>query len=200
MEPAGRVARDIGVNYNTVLRYYGLLRKGISLESERQLRALSEVHEVKFHEVYFGRARNSNGEPDRTVPLFALSRQGDHADIYFAERLTDHVMANECYVYYLPDSWIFPETYPDCHDLECIHSGLNARRPIHSIMGNTFKVCDSDAFYPFVINHLTEYHGGFKKNFRLFVREAEFRYNHKKVRNIVSRLYELLKLGETALA
>lgn len=200
MEPAGRAAAHVGVNYNTVLRYYSLLRKGIAVEREQKLVSDFAVREVQLDEIYFGRARGMDGVPDRTVPVFALSRWGDNVDIIFAERVTDHSLAAECYVYYMPDSWIFPESYPDCNDLGCVCSSSTGSSPVQSVLGNRFKVCSSDAFYPFVIRHLMEYCGGFKKNFRHFIREIEFRYNHRKDNDLLPRLYDLLKLGKSGLA
>ena len=39
------------------------------------------------------------------------------------------------------------------------------------------------------------YHGGFKRNFPLFMREMEFRFNHRNDPEVVEYLFKLVKFG-----
>jgi transposase-like protein len=39
---------------------------------------------------------------------------------------------------------------------------------------------------------LKAYHGGFKRNFRLFIREREFRFNHRDDENALNYLRSIL--------
>jgi transposase-like protein len=39
------------------------------------------------------------------------------------------------------------------------------------------------------------YHGGWKKNFRLFLKEMEFRFNHRNAPDIIDHLYRRVLVG-----
>jgi transposase len=50
-----------------------------------------------------------------------------------------------------------------------------------------------EKFWEFAKRRLKMYHGGFERNFTLFMREMELRFNHRDDPQVVEYLFELIK-------
>ena len=50
-------------------------------------------------------------------------------------------------------------------------------------------------FWGFAKRRLKMYHGGFKKNFPFFIREMEFRFNHRDDKYVIDYFFNLIKFS-----
>lgn len=195
MVPATRVARDLGLNRKTVLRRYTLIREGVASECEKELAHLDG--EVEVDEAYFGgvrkgkRGRGAGGK----CPVFGLLKRNGEVRVVFPKRLDGATLRAAIKANVTPQSWVFSDSYRayDRLDIEGFkharinHSDSFANKKVH--------INGIENFWGFAKRRLKMYHGGFKKNFPLFIREMEFRFNRRNDQNVIESLFKLLKFS-----
>ncbi|MCD6337916.1 MAG: IS1595 family transposase, partial [Verrucomicrobia bacterium] len=193
MVPAERVARDLGLNRKTVQRYYTRLREALAAESERSLEQL--CGEIEIDESYFGGVRK--GERGRgaggKIPVFGLLKRAGEVRVAFPERLEKPTLQGAIKTHVKPQSWVYSDSFRayDRLDVEGFH---HVRIAHESTFGSgKAHINGIDNFWGFAKRGLKMYHGGFKRNFPLFTREMEFRFNHRDDPDAVTYLYKLLK-------
>lgn len=193
--PAARVARDLGVNRNTVMRYYTLIRKGVASEREKELDQLAG--EVEVDEAYFGgvskgkRGRGAGGK----CPVFGLLKRNGEVRVVFPKRLDRATLHAAIKANVMPQSWVYSDSYRvyDRLDIE----GFKHERINHSdsFANKRVHINGIENFWGFAKRRLKMYHGGFKKNFPLFIREMEFRFNRRNDKYVIDHLFKLLKIS-----
>jgi transposase len=193
--PASRVAADLGVNRKTVLRYYTLLRERIALERDKELEQLAG--EVEVDESYFGgvrkgkRGRGAAGK----VPVFGLLKRNGEVRVVFPERVNRETLHGAIKVHVKPQSWVYSDGL-NLYDRLDIEGFKHVRICHDETFGNgKAHINGIENFWGFAKRRLKMYHGGFKKNFPLFIREMEFRFNHRNDENVVDYLFNLIKAG-----
>lgn len=174
MVPAERTARDLGINRKTALRHYTRLR-AVLLEA---CRAETEPMrgEVEVDESYFGgyrkgiRGRGAAGK----IPVFGLLKRQGAVRIVFPAKLDKETLHREIQEHVVPQSWVFSDGYRayDKLDLE----GFRHVRIDHSktLGRGRNHINGIENFWGFAKRRLKMY-----KNFRLFLKELEFRFNHR---------------------
>jgi len=193
--PAARVARDLGVNRNTVLSYYRRIRERLAENRERELEQLAG--EVEVDESYFGgkrkgkRGRGAGGK----VPVFGLLKRQGEVRVVFPEHVDRPTLEGAIKVHVEPQSWVYSDGL-NVYDRLSIH-GFHHVRINHSESFGEGKahINGIENFWGFAKRRLKMYHGGYKKNFQLFIREMEFRFNHRNDEKAVELLYQLIKAG-----
>lgn len=193
--PAARVAGDLGVNRNTVMRYYTLIRKNVAAERERELDQLAG--EVEVDEAYFGgvrkgkRGRGAGGK----CPVFGLLKRNGEVRVVFPKRLDGATLRAAIKANVMPQSWVYSDSYRayDRLDIE----GFKHERINHSdsFANKRVHINGIENFWGFAKRRLKMYHGGFKKNFPLFIREMEFRFNRRNDKYVIDHLFKLLKIS-----
>lgn len=195
--PAERVAKDLGINRLTALKHYTQLRQGIAEQREQELLRMSG--EVEVDESYFGgvrkgkRGRGAGGK----VPVFGLLKRNGEVRVVFPERVDRETLHGAVKVHVQPDSWVYSDglNVYDKLDLEGFH---HARICHNETFGEgAIHINGIENFWGFAKRRLKMYHGGYKKNFRLFMREMEFRFNYRNNETVLQYLYKLLKSGPT---
>ena len=193
--PAARVARDLGVNRKTVLRYYTLLRERIAFERDKELEQLAG--EVEVDESYFGgvrkgkRGRGAAGK----VPVFGLLKRNGEVRVVFPERLDRKTLQGAIKQHVKPQSWVYSDGY-QVYDRLDIEGFKHVRISHDETFGNgKAHINGIENFWGFAKRRLKMYHGGFKKNFPLFIREMEFRFNRRNDSEVVTYLLKLIKAG-----
>lgn len=195
MVPAERVARDLGVNRKTVQRYYRRLREAIAVESERHLDQLGG--EIEVDESYVGgvrkgkRGRGAGGK----IPVFDLLKRAGEVRVVFPERLDTSTLFGAIKTHVKPQSWVYSDSFRayDRLDVEGFHHVRISHESTFG--GGKIHINGIENFWGFAKRRLKLYHGGFKRNFRLFMREMEFRFNHRHDPDPVNYLYKLLNFG-----
>jgi transposase len=178
-----------------VLRYYTLVRLAIVREAERELGQLSG--HVEVDESYFGgyrkgkRGRGAGGK----VPVFGLLKRGGQVRVVFPEKLDRRTLQGAIKTHVKPQSWVYSDKW---HAYRGLHlEGFRHQRIDHHgrFADGKSHINGIENFWGFAKRRLKLYHGGFKKNFRLFLREMEFRFNHRKDPKAIEMLVTMLKSG-----
>jgi transposase-like protein len=73
-------------------------------------------------------------------------------------------------------------------------NGFHHRRINHdkTLVDGKVHINGIENFWGYAKRRLRAYHGGFKRNFRLFIREMEFRFNHRDGENALNYLRSIL--------
>jgi transposase len=196
MVPAVSSSSRLGLNRKTIQRYYLIFRLRIMKERERALRELFggiTLDTAHFDGFFAGRMGNSG--PDRS-PVFGVIKRGGEAWVVLPEKTGDSdraTAAEEKWI--VPDCWVYARNRDayETKDIDrflCVTGSGRERQGSCPLHGN-----DRDDFWLFAKHRLKKYYGGFKRNFPLFIREMEFRYNHRDDADAVVYLLKLLSNG-----
>jgi transposase len=192
---AGSTARTtaelVGLNRNTVRLFFHRLREVIAEEQEKHSPFDGEI---ELDESYFGgirkgkRGRGAAGK----VPVFGLLKRG--GKVYTAVvpdtkgKTLKAIIINKIQ----PDSIVYTDSYRS-------YNVLDVSEFKHYRINHSFLFADKhnhingiENFWGFAKRRLKMYHGGFKKNFPLFMKEMEFRFNQRDNDNVVELLTKML--------
>jgi transposase len=195
MVPASRVAKDLGKNPKTILGYYNKLRCIISEESTHSCDQFSG--EVEVDEAYFGgvrkgkRGRGAGGK----IPVFGLLKRNGEVKVVFPSRVDKETLQGAIKTHVKPLSWVYSDSFRayDRLDLEGFHH-VRIRHE-KTFGGGTRHINSIENFWGFAKRRLKMYHGGYKRNFVLFMREMEYRFNHRNDSMVIDHLTNLLLFG-----
>jgi transposase len=195
LAPAAAAARDLSLQRKTAQRYYHRLRLAIAASAEAQLRKLGGA--VEIDESYFGgkrhgkRGRGAGGK----VPVFGLLKRGGRVRVLFPERLDRATLQGAVRKNVRAQSWVYSDRLRAYDRLSL--AGFRHVRVDHArrFARGKAHINGIENFWGFAKRRLKMYHGGWKKNFRLFMREMEFRFNHRKDPKVVQSLVKMLRSG-----
>lgn len=190
--PASRLASDLGLNYKTVERVYRKLREILYHVCELEGARLSG--EIEIDDAYFGgrrKGRRGRGASGKSVVLGLLERDGRvYTRIVYAldaptllEIIRQHSRKGS--VYYT-DSFKsyrslkrFGKHLTVSHSQEFSRAGHRYHSHINGIEG----------FWSFAKHNLYQYRGVSRSNFHLYLKEMEYRFNHRRdnlLKNFIS--------------
>ena len=190
--PANRLAYDLGVNYRTVERVYRKLRELLYHTCELEGGRLSG--QIEIDESYFGgrrKGKRGRGAGGKSVVLGLLERDGRvYTKIVYsvsAPTLMDIIrQKTRKGSVYFTDSFRsyrslkrFGKHLTVRHQREFTKSGKKYHSHINGIEG----------FWSFAKHRLYQYHGVSRSNFHLYLKEMEYRFNHRRdnlLKNLIS--------------
>ncbi len=195
MVPAVGSSGRLGLNRKTIQRYYLILRLRIMRDRERSLRELfGEISLDTAHFDGFVASGSANAGRER-LPVFGIIRRGGEAWVVLPGKTGDtgRTPAGEKRI--VPDCWVYARDLgayetKDIDRFSCVSASGRDRQGACPLHGN-----DREDFWLFAKHRLKKYYGGFKRNFPLFIREMEFRYNHRDDADAVVYLLKLLANG-----
>ena len=129
------------------------------------------------------------------MPVFGLLKRGGQVRVVFPGKLDRRTLQGAIKAHVKPQSWVYSDKWH-------AYRGLHLEGFRHQRIDHLARFADGKAhingienFWGFAKRRLKLYHGGFKKNFRLFLHEMEFRFNHRKDPHAVDTLVRMLKSG-----
>jgi len=177
-QPAYRLASDLGVSYQTVTRVYQKLRQAIYHVSELESRKLAG--EIELDEAYFGgrrKGKRGRGAAGKSIVFGLLERQGrvytKVVDCVSADELMEHIRR-----YTRRGSVYFTDTFRSYRSLKrfgkhhTVSHGKKFPKTKHHING-------IEGFWSFAKHVLYNYRGVSKYHFPLYLKEVEYRFNHR---------------------
>ena len=192
--PARTAAELVGVNRNTATLFYHKLRELIVENLARQASFL--CGEIEANESYFGGARK--GKRGRRaagkVSVFGLLKQGGRVHavmILDAKSLTLLGIIRERM---RPDSIVYTDSFAS-HDALDI-SQFHHERINHSeeFVSAGDHINGIESFWSQAKRHLRRYNAVPKAHFNLFLKEFEWRFNHRPPSNLLKQLSARAKL------
>lgn len=180
-QPAYRVASDLGVDYQTVSRVYQKLREAIYHVAELEGGKLSG--EIEMDESYFGgrrKGKRGRGAVGKSIVFGLLERDGR---VY--TRVVEGVSAEELMaiirkktrkgsVYY-SDKF---RSYNSLRRLGVHHTVEHQKHLVDTRTKN--HINGIEGFWSFAKHILYNYRGVSKYHFPMYLKEVEYRFNHRK--------------------
>ena len=187
---ANRAASELGLSYKTVRSRYMFFRRKIAEHLEENFRKLRG--ELEIDETYFGGKRKGprgRGARNKVVVFGILERNGIVYTTIVpnvkAPTLMSEIKAKteKGSVYYTDDfkSYKSLKQYGKHHKINKQYTYAKGRTHINGLEG----------FWSFAKERFHKYHGIKKKNYPLYLKEMEFRFNNRN-NNIFNKLIKII--------
>jgi transposase len=194
--PASKTSRLVGINRNTVNRYYNHYREHILSWQYEEVMRLSG--EIEVDESYFGarrvRGKRGRGAAGKT-PVFGLLKRGGKVFVTVVASVSRAALMPIIEGKVLEGSTIYSDGWKAYDGL--ILNGYDHYRVFHS--KNEFARGKShingiEAFWSFAKRRLAQFNGIKEDKFILHLAECQFRYNNrnKNLRNVLVNEYAML--------
>ena len=183
---ARKCAHELGLSYNTVSKRYASFRKAIVDYSEQEFKKLRGL--VEADESYFGGKRKGNrgrGAFNKQAVFGVLERDGRVytavVDDVSAETLFEHIKRKT-----RKGSVFYTDDFKSYKDLK--QYGKHSRIKHSKAFGKGHNHINGiEGFWSYAKERFHKYHGINKRNYPDYVKEMEFRFNHRN-----EQLYPLL--------
>ncbi len=177
---ARRMAREVGLSYPTALRACHLLRRAIVAQTAPYLLS----GEVEADEAYFGgrrkgkRGRGAAGK----VPVFGiLERAGkvQKVQVEVVPNVTARTLLGWTIKKVRRGSIVYTDRYRGYDALMfCGYRHLTVDHQQYFSQGKVY-INGLEGFWSYAKERLAKFHGVSKEKFPLYLKEMEFRYNHR---------------------
>ena len=192
--PARTAAELLGVNRNTAILFFHKLREIIAENVIREAPFLSG--EVEVDESYFGgvrkgkRGRGAGGK----VPVFGLLKRGGRVYAVMIPDAKSQTLLGIMRQRIQPDSLVYTDSFRSYDVLDV--SEFHHERINHSkeFVVERNHINGIENFWSQAKRHLRRYNGISKSHFHLFLKECEWRFNHRPASNLLQLLNEWVKI------
>lgn len=180
LQPAYRLTRDLGVDYQTVSRVYQRLRT--MLYHLAELEAEKLTGEIEIDESYFGgrrKGKRGRGAAGKSVVLGLLERDGR---VY--TKVVENVTADELMTHIRKHtrkgSVYFTDTFRSYNSLKRFgkHHRVNHSKSLTDKRTKN-HINGIEGFWSYAKHVLYNYRGVSKYHFPMYLKEIEYRFNHK---------------------
>jgi transposase len=177
-QPAYRLASDLGVNYQTVTRIYQKLREAIYHVSELESGKLRG--EIELDEAYFGgrrKGKRGHGTAGKSIVFGLLERNGrvytKVVDSVSAHELMEHIIKHT-----KKGSVYFTDTFRSYRSLKRFgkHHTISHGKKFPKTKNHSNGI---EGFWSFAKYVLYNYRGVSKYHFPMYLKEVEYRFNHR---------------------
>jgi transposase len=180
MQPAYRVANDFNLDYKTVSRVYQRLREVIYHVAELEGKKLKG--EIELDEAYFGgrrKGKRGRGARGKSIVFGLLERDGK---VY--TRVVEHVSKEELMEIIRKKtrkgSVYYTDTFRSYNSLKRLgkhHRVSHSKTLVDRKTKN--HINGIEGFWSFAKHILYNYRGVSKYHFPMYLKEVEYRYNHR---------------------
>jgi transposase len=186
---ARKTARELKLNYKTVQSRFMDFRRSVAEQCQKEARQLQG--ELELDETYFGgkrKGKRGRGAYNKAIAFGILERKGKvHTvivDNVKAETLLQEIENKTLKgsVFYTDGfrSYASLEQYGKHNVIDHDKELVNGRNHINGIEG----------FWSFAKERFHKYHGINKENYPLYIKEMEFRFNHRN-ENVFNLLFDV---------
>ena len=194
---AGATARTaaelVGVHRNSAIRFFHKLREKIALKQQNRIEQF--CGKIELDESYFGGARK--GKRGRgaagKVPVFGLLKRGGKVYTQILDNTKTSTLLPIIREKVMPDSIVYTDGYKAYNALdvsEFKHYRINHAK-IFAHAHNHINGIEN--FWNQAKRHLRKFNGIDKKNFHLFLKECEWRFNTGTPKMLIKDLKSILK-------
>jgi len=189
--PALQVSIEIELSYQVVARIFKQIRELLFLQCELEGKKLSG--EVEIDESYFGgkrKGKRGRGAAGKSVVMGILERKGK---VYnkIVYNLTAENLMNIIKKKTRKGSVFFTDTFKSYNSLKQYgkHRTVNHHKALVEPKSHN-HINGIEGFWSYAKHKMYNYHGVSKANFGLYLKEMEYRYNHRK-ENILEPILKL---------
>lgn len=192
---ASKTATLLGINRNTINRYFNLFRMIIAASAMKDSSVFSG--EIELDESYFGakriRGKRGRGAAGKT-PVFGLLKRNGNVHVEVVENCSKDQLMPVIQGKILEGSTIHTDGWKAYDGL--ILNGYDHYRVYHSkdeFARGKCHVNGIESFWSFAKRRLAKFNGLTDKKFFLHLKECEFRFNHRNSKDILNVLWKLRK-------
>jgi transposase len=188
---ARKAARQLGLSYPTVLKGFQVIRQAIAAQ-DRDFPLLKG--EVEADEAYFGgrrkgkRGRGAAGK----VPVFGILERAGKVRVEVVPNVQAETLLSLAVKKVRRGSIVYTDKYQSYDSLMCC--GFRHLKVDHSQYFASGKVYINglEGFWSYAKERLIKFHGVSKEKFPFYLKEMEFRYNHRKENDLFDILAKYL--------
>lgn len=176
---ARKVAQQLSLSYPTALRTVTTLRRSLlagTAEGEELLRG-----EVEADEAYFGgkrRGKRGRGAAGK-VPVFGILERGGRVEVRAVRNVTAQTLLASTVKLVRRGSLVYTDRYHAYDALMfCGYRHLRVD-PERRFSRGKVHINGLEGFWAYAKERLIKHHGVSKERFPLYLKEMEFRYNHR---------------------
>jgi len=187
-----RAAKEAKVNYKTAYRVFELIRRGI-LASDSEIETLLKG-EVELDESYFGgrrKGKRGRGAANK-IPVFGILERNGIVKVTVVSDVTADTLIGITEKTVRRGSIVYTDKYKSYDSL--MFCGYRHLQVDHSVRFGSGKVYINglEGFWSFAQKRLAKFNGVSHSKFPLYLKEMEWRYNHRRECNIFELLVQLL--------
>src|SRR3989339_725777 len=179
-QPAYRVANDLGLGYQVVTRVYQRLREAIYHVAELEAGKLKG--EIEIDEAYFGgrrKGKRGRGAAGKSIVFGLLERDGR---VY--TRVVEGVSADDLMTVIRKKtrkgSVYYSDTFKSYNSLKRLGKHLTVNHSKDMVSKKTKNHINGiEGFWSFAKHILYNYRGVSKYHFPMYLKEVEYRFNHR---------------------
>jgi len=192
--PSTKTAKLLSLNRRTIDRYYNLFREKILCASMKEMEVISG--EIELDESYFGarrvRGKRGRGAAGKT-PVFGLLKRDGKVFVAIVKNCSREELIPIIQGRVLEGSKIHTDGWKAYDGL--ILNGYDHYRVHHSkdefVRGKS-HVNGIESFWSFAKRRLAKFNGTASHKFNLYLKECEFRFNHRNC-NIYAKMLVILR-------
>jgi transposase len=172
-------AHQLGLSYNTVYDLFDLFRQSIVRTDSDPSFTLSG--EIEMDESYFGGRRKGNrgrGAAGK-IPVFGILERGGKVRVEVVQNVTGETLLTMAIKKVKRGSLIYTDKFRSYNGL--ISYGFRHMRIDHGkrFVNGKVYINGIEGFWSFAKERLMKYHGVNPSKFPYYLKELEFRYNHR---------------------
>ena len=186
---ARRAANELNVNYKTVQSKFMQFRKCISNYCLSEAKKLNG--EIEIDESYFGGKRKGNrgrGAKNKAIVFGILERKGK-IFTKIVENVSAETLMNEIKNKTNKGSVFYTDGWKSYASLEQ-YGKHNVIDHDKKLVENYNHINGIEGFWSFAKERFHKYHGISKTNYPLYIKEMEFRFNHRNI-NVYNLLMDI---------
>lgn len=190
---ARRAARETSTSYPTSLKAFDTIRYSILYQLAKSDKVLNG--EIEADEAYFGGKRKGNrgrGARNKTI-VFGILERGGKVSVSIVQNVSADTLMNETVKKVRRGSIVYTDKWRGYDSLMfCGYKHLSVDHRYKFKSGKVY-INGIEGFWSFAKERLIKHHGISPGKFLLYIKEMEWRYNHKnKEDNIFMMLVEYL--------
>jgi transposase len=174
-----KIAKQVKISYPTVLKAVDLIRQSIAVGMERGYGLVSG--EVEMDEAYFGgkqKGKRGRGAAHK-IPVFGILERKGVVQVEVVADVSAKSLLNLAIKKVRRGSIVYTDRFRGYDAL--MFCGYRHLRVDHEKIFSSGKVYINglEGFWSYAKERLIKYHGVSFKKFPLYLKEMEFRYNHR---------------------
>lgn len=188
-----KMAAQLGVSYKTAYKAVTTLRMAILADNQKKQRFLGKGKEVELDESYFGgrrkgkRGRGAAGK----VPVFGILEREGQVLVEVVPDVRAETLLGLTVKTVRRGSIVYTDRFKSYDSLMfCGYRHLKVDHSKRFARGRVY-INGLEGFWSFAKERLAKYHGISPERFPLYLKELEFRYNHRR-EDIFPLLVEIL--------
>ncbi len=176
---ARKASQQLGISYPTVLKAFHLIRQSIAAHARNGdlfLRGEIEAGQTYFNKVHQG---SDSGEPSQNgVPVFGILERKGRVHVEVLQDMSPEALLNLTVKKVKTGSIVYTDKYKTFDALMfCGYRHIKVDRKRFS-KGNVY-INGLEGFWSFAKERIDKFHGVSKEKFPFYLKEMEFRYNHR---------------------